>query len=631
MRFLKLFGVSAGQDDRLSYELVETYELAEIALAKEVRYMLQNPQFTSEAEAAAEVWLAALNTSFQSNNANAVAELFLEDGEWRDLVALSGVLQTLDMASDLAQMLLAAVARAGARNFSVDYARTAPRLVNRGGRDVVEAILRFDTELGTGEGLIRLVRATGETGYRAWSLMTALDELNAVPPHVPTPESDPFNVGADLDAPNWLDLRSRARAYANRDPEVLVVGGGHAGICAAAWLGHLGIDTLVVDTMKRIGDNWRTRYHNLKLHNERDSNHLPFLPFPRNWPRYIAKDKIANWLEAYVEIMEINFWLETRFDGARYIAEDGCWDATLYLADGTKRTLRPRHIVMATSVSGTPKFPDIATLVNFQGTCVHSSAFKNGDDWSGRKALVFGTGTSAHDIAQNLHENGAHVTMVQRSPTLVVSVEPGAQAYDAILLTDGPPIEDRDLYNLGTPLGQLTVAHKLLTDKVREWDKDLLDGLEKAGFRLEFGEGDTGWALKYRTRGGGYYFNIGCSEYIIAGDIGLIQYDEIATFTETGVIMSDGTTHAADLIILATGYHGQEDLVRQLFGDAVANRVGPIWGFGDGKELRNMWTATAQPGLWFTAGSFSQCRAFSKFVALQIAMDLNALQVGAVS
>ena len=54
MRFLKLFGVSAGQDDRLSYELVETYELAEIALAKEVRYMLQNPQFTSEAEAAAE-------------------------------------------------------------------------------------------------------------------------------------------------------------------------------------------------------------------------------------------------------------------------------------------------------------------------------------------------------------------------------------------------------------------------------------------------------------------------------------------------------------------------------------------------------------------------------------------------
>jgi len=166
---------------------------------------------------------------------------------------------------------------------------------------------------------------------------------------------------------------------------------------------------------------------------------------------------------------------------------------------------------------------------------------------------------------------------------------------------------------------------------VREWDKDLLDGLEKAGFRLESGEGNTGWALKYRTRGGGYYFNIGCSEYIIVGDIGLIQYDDIATFTEAGVIMGDGTAHAADLIILATGYHGQEVLVRQLFGDTVADRVGPIWGFGDGKELRNMWTATAQPGLWFTAGSFSQCRAFSKFLTLQIAMDLNALKVRATA
>ena len=591
--------------------------------------MLQNSKTTPFN--AAEAWLTALNASFHSTDVEAVSGLFLEDGEWRDLVALSGVLQTVDMAGGLAPLLLESVIRAGAREFAVDQARTAPRLMDRGGRQVVEAIVRFDTDLGTGEGLIRLVCAAGETGYRAWSLMTAMNELNAAPPHVSTPESDPYNVGADLDAPNWLDLRNRARAYVNRDPEVLVVGGGHAGICAAAWLGNLGIDTLVVDTMSRIGDNWRTRYHNLKLHNERDSNHLPFLPFPRNWPRYIAKDKIANWLEAYVEIMEINFWLETRFDGARYIAEDGCWEAMLHLSDGTERILRPRHIVMATSVSGTPKFPDIPTLANFQGSCVHSSAFENGVDWTGRKALVLGTGTSAHDIAQNLHENGAHVTMVQRSPTLVVSVEPGARAYDSILLTDGPPIEDRDLYNLGTPLGQLTVAHKLLTDKVREWDKDLLNGLEKAGFRLEFGEGDTGWALKYRTRGGGYYFNIGCSEYIIAADIGLIQYDDIATFTKTGVTMDDGTALAADLIVLATGYHGQEVLVRELFGNNVADSVGPIWGFGDGKELRNMWTATAQPGLWFTAGSFSQCRAFSKFVALQIAMDLNALQVGATT
>ena len=70
--------------------------------------------------------------------------------------------------------------------------------------------------------------------------------------------------------------------------------------------------------------------------------------------------------------------------------------------------------------------------------------------------------------------------------------------------------------------------------------------------------------------------------------------------------------------MLATGYKGQEYLVRTLFGDDVADRVGPIWGFGDGQELRNMFTRTAQPGLWFIAGSFAQCRIYSKVLALQI-------------
>ena len=82
--------------------------------------------------------------------------------------------------------------------------------------------------------------------------------------------------------------------------------------------------------------------------------------------------------------------------------------------------------------------------------------------------------------------------------------------------------------------------------------------------------------------------------------------------------MRSGDTLAADLIVLATGYKGQEYLVRKLFGDDVAARVGPIWGFGDEQELRNMFTRTAQPGLWFIAGSFTQCRIYSKYLALQI-------------
>ena len=82
--------------------------------------------------------------------------------------------------------------------------------------------------------------------------------------------------------------------------------------------------------------------------------------------------------------------------------------------------------------------------------------------------------------------------------------------------------------------------------------------------------------------------------------------------------MRTGDTLAADLIVLATGYKGQDYLVRKLFGDDVAARVGPIWGFGNEQELRNMFTRTAQPGLWFIAGSLAQCRIYSKYLALQI-------------
>ncbi len=80
----------------------------------------------------------------------------------------------------------------------------------------------------------------------------------------------------------------------------------------------------------------------------------------------------------------------------------------------------------------------------------------------------------------------------------------------------------------------------------------------------------------------------------------------------------------ADLIVLSTGYKPQDVLVRKLFGDDVADRVGPIWGFGDGLELRNMYTQTGQPGLWFIAGSLAQCRINSRYLALQI----KAIEVG---
>jgi putative flavoprotein involved in K+ transport len=279
--------------------------------------------------------------------------------------------------------------------------------------------------------------------------------------------------------------------------------------------------------------------------------------------------------------MEINFWTGTTFEGAAYDETARRRTAHVQRADGTARMLRPKHIVIATSVSGTPNIPNIETLENFAGNILHSSQFGGGKQWAGRPVVVFGTGTSAHDICQELHAHGAEVTMVQRSPTMVVNVDPSAQLYDQSYLGEGPPIDIRDVLNSGIPLAVIKASHKLITNEVKKLDAALLQRLEKVGFRLEFGEDGTGWPLKFRTRGGGYYFNVGCSELIADKKIRLIQATDIGRFTADGLELRDGSTLRAELVVLATGYKGLDHVVASRFGEAVAKRVGPIWGFDD--------------------------------------------------
>ena len=168
------------------------------------------------------------------------------------------------------------------------------------------------------------------------------------------------------------------------------------------------------------------------------------------------------------------------------------------------------------------------------------------------------------------------------------------------------------------PLPLARKSHQALTELSKDLDKDLLDGLQRRGFKLDYGEDGTGWQFKYLTRGGGYYFNVGCSDLIVRGEIGLTQFSDIDGFVAGGARTKSGETIAADLIVLATGYKRQEELVRKLFGDEVVERIGVIWGYGEAQELRNMYTRTAQPGLWFIAGGLAQCRINSKYLALQI-------------
>jgi hypothetical protein len=566
----------------------------------------------------AQMWLEQFQQALAAADRAQLKSLFHAESYWRDVLALTWRIVTIDSADVVVNELKTRASDARPSGFTIDQHRTAPRWVMRAGTEVIEAIFKFATADGRGSGILRLTPDPADGGkLKAWTLLTALDAIKGHEEKRGRSRPDDKAYSRDFRGPNWLDMRKAAAAYADRDPTVLIVGGGQAGLSAAACLGQLGIDTLIVDREKRVGDNWRNRYHALVLHNQTQVNHLPYMRFPPNWPAYIPKDKIAGWFEAYVDSMELNYWTSTAFEGGAYGEKNGRWSVTLRNADGTAREMRPRHIVMATGLSGAPSIPDIATLDKFDGAVLHSSQYDEGDKWQGKNVLVIGSGNSGHDIAQDLHSSGAKVTLVQRSSTMVVNVEPSAQLPYA-LYDEGPPLEDCDLITLSVPLALAKKSHKLLTEKAKQIDRELLDGLARKGFKLDFGDDGTGWQFKYLTRGGGYYFNVGCSDLIVKDEIGLVQFADIAGFVAQGARMRSGATLAADLIVLATGYKDQNHLVRKLFGDGVADRIGPIWGFGAGQELRNMFTRTPQPGLWFIAGSFAQCRIYSKYLGLQI-------------
>jgi cation diffusion facilitator CzcD-associated flavoprotein CzcO len=569
-----------------------------------------------------EQWLGRLDVALQSESRASVASLFAPDGHWRDLLAFTWSITPKQGAEDIAALMVAKQGAARARGFAIAEGRTPPRRIQRAGIDVVEGIFKFETELGRGFGVVRLL---ARDPSKAFQLMTGLHELKGFEEKIgkrrPTGEAFSRNFGGT----NWKEQRVASQAYTDREPTVLIAGGGQAGLSLAATLVRIGVDALVVDRFERVGDCWRQRYHSLALHNDTRFNHLPYMPFPPSWPTYLPKDMVADWFEAYAWAMEINFWTSTELASGTYDATAGRWNAVVRHSDGTERTLHPRHLVFANGLVGYPHVPEMPGLKTFKGEVLHTTEFTDGADWRGKKALVIGTGTSGHDVAQDLHANGCETTIVQRGSTMVLSIDPSAKLVYGVY--NGVALEDGDLFASTNTKPIVKKNLQLLTARMVEQDRKTIDGLIARGFKFDAGEDGAGHQWKVRTRYGGYYLDAGCSQLIIDGEIGLLQYDQIERFVEGGASLKDGSVKPADLIVLATGFVPQEAVVAKLLGDDVAKKVGPVWGFGPDGEMSNMWKRTPQEGLWFVGGSFANCRTYSRYVAVQI----KAIEEGLLS
>ena len=419
------------------------------------------------------------------------------------------------------------------------------------------------------------------------------------------------------------------------DADTFLPGAGQAGLTIAARLKMIGVNALIVDQNDRVGDNWRKRYKQLVLHDPVWYDHMPYMSFPPQWPIFTPKDKLAQFFEAYATLLELNVWTKSTITDTKWDEGSQTWSVTVKREkDGTTetRTFHPRHVVQATGHSGKKNQPTWKGIEGFKGHILcHSSEFPGArENCQGKKAVVVGACNSSHDIAQDFLEKGYDVTIVQRSSTNVISSESITEiGLKGLFSEDGPPVDDADIILHSLPAPVLKAQQVELTRRQNENDREILEGLEKAGFKIDQGPDDAGLFIKYFQRGGGYYIDVGASKLIAEGKIKVKNGQEIVEVLPHGLRFADGSELEADEIVLATGYQNMRTETRTILGDEVADKVGDVWGFNEEGEIRRIWQNSGHPGFWFHGGNLALCRYFSKSLALQIkGLDERLYQYG---
>lgn len=576
--------------------------------------------------AAIQGWLDAFGAAVARGDHAAAAALFGDDSYWRDLVSFTWNLKTAEGPDAIRAMLEGTMGQAQPSNWKIQGEGA-----EAGG--VTEGWFTFETGTGRGRGHLRLI------GGKAWTLLTTLQELKGFEEHRGERRDRGVEHGVHPGRRTWLEQREDEQRTLGfeRQPYVVVLGGGQAGIILGARLRKLGVPAIIVEKNGRPGDSWRNRYKSLCLHDPVWYDHLPYLPFPADWPVFSPKDKIGDWLESYTKLMELNYWASTECKGARWNDERQEWEVTVE-HKGETVVLRPRHLVFATGMSGVPNLPSYPGMDEFRGVQMHSSRFGSGEDWKGRKAVVVGSNNSAHDICANLWECGADVTMVQRSSTHVARSDTLMDLalgglYSEQAVKSGIDVDTADLIFASLPYKALPALQVPVYQQMKERDADFYQRLEKAGFELDFGDDGSGLFLKYLRRGSGYYIDVGASELVADGRV-KVRRGAIERVTPTGLKMADGGTLDADLIVWATGYGSMNGWVAKLVDQATADRLGKCWGLGSGTrkdpgpwegELRNMWKPTQVPNLWMQGGNLHQNRHYSLCVALQLKARMEGL------
>jgi putative flavoprotein involved in K+ transport len=575
---------------------------------------------TAAESTAVSAWLTKFETALKNSDIKVAAVLFGDECYWRDLVSFTWNIITLEGRPAIEAMLKETLAHVKPSNWKIEgEAREAD--------GIIEGWFTFETGVARGRGILRL------KGGKCWTLLTTMAELKGHEERKGPRRVMGAEHGVAKNRKSWLQLKQEeeARLGINEQPYCLIIGGGQGGIALGARMKRLGVPTIIVEKNERAGDSWRKRYKSLCLHDPVWYDHMPYIPFPDDWPVFSPKDKIGDWLEMYTKVMELSYWGSTVCENAAYDEAKQEWTVTV-VREGRPVTLHPKQLVLATGMSSVPNAPKFPGMEKFKGEQHHSSKHPGPDAYAGKKCVVIGSNNSAHDICAALWEIGADVTMIQRSSTHVARSDTLMELdlgpnYSEQAVAKGIDVNTADLIVASVPYKLKPNEHIPLFQKIARRDADFYARLEKAGFMHDFGDDGSGLGTKYMRRGSGYYIDVGASELICDGRIKLKTRVSVKEVKEHSVMFSDGSELPADLIVYATGYGSMNGWAAELISQEVADKVGKVWGLGSNTtkdpgpwegEPRNMWKPTQQDALWFHGGNLAQSRHYSQFLSLQL-------------
>ncbi|XRM47511.1 hypothetical protein ABZX51_010482 [Aspergillus tubingensis] len=561
-------------------------------------------------------WLASFSKSLSTGQPDAIQAHFLEkESWWRDFVSFSWDIACHNGSQAISSYL--ASSTSGFSDPKLDQpGALQPHLADLGGMRFIQAGFGFTTKAGKGRGVLRLANV-GPDEWKAWTVFTVLERLNgqdeleaerAKAAEVQSSGSEPQSTNEDSDL------------------QVLVVGAGQSGLALAAHLQNFGLKYLVVDKTARPGDSWRARYTSIKSHTPSYMDHFPFLKYPATWPRYLDQEHIVKWMEHYGDLLGLNVKHGTLATNIQYNPSTKRYSVDLQSNEGGVQSVTTKHLVLATGLlSDIPIKPSFPGEDTYNGQIFHTSAHQSASlmpDVQNKKITIIGAGISAHDVAQDFASHGAKsVTIVQRSPLFVASLKSVEELQVKLWDTPGLSTDDADLLGNSFPTAVFRTLSVGASQMMSMLDKDMLDGLEKAGLAVKRGDQGDSLVDHQLIKAGHFYIDQGACGMILDGRIKVQRCQEgVREYYTEGITLADGTQIESDVVILATGFERTDKLIERIVPREILDKVpGVICSLDGSQERFGVWRPTGMPGFWYMTGSFSWSRQFSPVLALQIA------------